>query len=273
MDSFKKECSKYGVTFVSNVGKKKHIQHLNEEKVIDNGVVAKIIQYNNSNDIIVQFQDKDKYCLHTSYSNWKMGRIKNPYSKTIYGVACKGNAITKINGIKKKSYMVWYAMIQRCYSRKSIDNKPTYLFCYVCDEWLCFENFEKWFNQNYYTVDEEEMCLDKDILKKNNNIYSPELCVFVPQKINKLFTKRQLHRGENYIGVIFDKNSNSFHVSCNNGYGKSIYLGRFKNEHDAFVVYKKYKEGVIRKIADEYKDKIPARLYNAMYKYQVDKED
>ena len=33
------------------------------------------------------------------------------------------------------------------------------------------------------------MCLDKDILYKNNTIYSKDTCIFIPERINILFTK------------------------------------------------------------------------------------
>lgn len=165
---------------------------LGEEKYDTNGCLVRIVEYNNANDIIIEFQDEYKYKLHTNYNNWKNGAYKNPYEKIIFNVACVGNAITKINGIKKESYKVWYAMIQRCY-KECYDKKPTYIDCYVCDEWLIFENFEKWYNENYYKVDNEIMNLDKDILVNNNKIYSPNTCCFVPKRLNILFvnTKRK----------------------------------------------------------------------------------
>ena len=48
-----------------------------------------------------------------------------------------------------------------------------------------------------------------------------------------------------------------------------IYLGRFKNEIDAFIAYKQFKENYIKQVADEYKKLIPTKLYEALYKYEV----
>lgn len=39
------------------------------------------------------------------------------------------------------------------------------------------------------------MALDKDILNKGNKVYCPENCIFVPRRINNLFTKSNRVRG------------------------------------------------------------------------------
>ena len=41
----------------------------------------------------------------------------------------------------------------------------------------------------------------------------------------------------------------------------------------AFTVYKKYKENLIKEVADLYKNKIPIVLYEAMKNYTVEIED
>lgn len=240
-----------------------------EEKLDKNGCVVKIVEYNNANDIVIEFQDEYRYKLHTTYRNWTKHSFDNPYNKSIFKVGCIGNTSSKINGVKKDSYKVWYSMMQRCY-KECFDKKPTYLQCFVCDEWLLYENFEKWYNDNFYKIDDEQMMLDKDILLKNNFLYCPELCVFVPQTINKIFTKRQLHRGNYPIGVHYDKKSNKFVAACNSGGRRQIkHLGYYNNPNDAFLSYKQYKEQYIKNTADKYKDKIPNKLYEAMYKYEV----
>ena len=120
------------------------------------------------------------------------------------------------------------------------------------------------------------MCLDKDILCKGNKIYSRDTCVFVPQRINSLFTKCDNARGDNPIGV-HPTLSGNYQVCCNNGYGKSICLGTYKTKEEAFRVYKEYKEKVIKETIDSYKGKIPepfySRLREAMYNYEVEIDD
>ena len=50
----------------------------------------KIVEYNRHDDIIVEFQDEHKYRKKANYINFKTGSIKNPYDKTVYGVAWIG---------------------------------------------------------------------------------------------------------------------------------------------------------------------------------------
>lgn len=245
---------------------------IGEEKLDRNGCVVRIIEYNNANDIVIEFQDEHKFKIKTTYKNWTNNDYNNPYNKSIFNIGYIGNTCSKINGIKKESYKVWYAMMQRCY-KECFNNKPTYKQCFVCDEWCCYENFEKWYDGNFYNVDNEQMMLDKDILLKGNTLYCPELCVFVPQSINKLFTKRQLHRGKYLIGVCYDSRSNKYTAHCSNGTGNSVYLGSFDNEYDAFLAYKQFKEHHIKEVANYYKNKIPEKLYQAMYDYKVENTD
>ena len=84
-------------------------------------------------------------------------------NKMVYGIGHLGNTSSRNNKKLKKSYEIWCKMLKRCYDPTSID-RPTYKNCSVCDEWLYFENFEKWFDKNYYEIPNEKMCLDKDIL-------------------------------------------------------------------------------------------------------------
>ena len=120
------------------------------------------------------------------------------------------------------------------------------------------------------------MHLDKDILCKGNKIYSRDKCIFVPEGINKLFTKCDNARGENPIGASLTSSGN-YEVRCRNGYGKPVYLGSYSTKDEAFNVYKEYKENVIKKVIDSYEGKIPEPFYSklktAMYNYKVEIDD
>ena len=163
----------------------------------------------------------------------------------------------------------------QCYSvvmtQKYHEKYPTYKGCSVCEEWWNFQNFAEWYEDNFYTIEGEKICLDKDILVKGNKIYSPKTCTFVSNRINSLFTKNNKSRGELPIGVT--KRKNGHQVYCNNGSGKYICLGTFDTPHEAFLMYKINKELVIQGIANEYKDKIPTKLYEALMEYEVKEYD
>ena len=133
------------------------------------GTLMRIVEYNNATDIIVEFQDKYKAKIHTTYRDFKKGGIKNPYHPCVLGVGYYGVGKYKSrgkDGKKTKAYKHWYYMLERCYDPYELNNRPTYIDCYVCDEWLCFQNFAEWFYKNYYEIEGEKMRLDKDILIK-----------------------------------------------------------------------------------------------------------
>ena len=116
------------------------------------------------------------------------------------------------------------------------------------------------------------MVIDKDILYKNNKIYSPSTCIIIPQNINKLFCKSNTIRGELPIGITYNTKRNVYmaYMYANN---KHKYLGWANNSQDAFILYKIAKEQHIKEMADKYKDQIPQKVYDAMYNYQVDITD
>lgn len=190
-------------------------------------------------------------------------------SKKVYGTGIIDENDFKIY---KKEYKYWNHILERCYSNKLKEKYPTYEKIIMSNKWIYFKNFKDWYNDNYYEIEGQRMEIDKDILIKGNKMYSPETCLFVPQEINKLFTKRQNDRGKLPIGVRYKELNNKYECRCNKN-GKSIYLGLYEDSEKAFQVYKEFKENYIKEIADYYKDRIPNKLYNALYKYEVEITD
>ena len=259
----------------------KFIDRTDEENYNNFGTLMKIVEYKDARNIIVEFQDDYKARVHTEYKHFKKGNVKNPYDKTVCGIGYYGQGKYTARGEDGKHtsvYITWRNMIRRCYDPYELNRFPAYIDCYVCDEWHNFQNFAEWFYKNYYEIENQKMCLDKDILYKGNKIYSPETCVFVPEKINILFIKSDDTRGEYPIGVTYCKPSNNLKVQCNafeNGKRKQKYLGYFplNRPFQAFYTYKMFKENHIRQVADKYRDLIPIKLYNAMYAYEVEIND
>ena len=215
---------------------------------------------------------------HATYQSFKNGNIKCPYEPRTYGVGYlgEGEYKTRENGKLHKYYKIWSYMLMRCYDPKYQEKEPAYKGCTVEKYLLNFQNMCEWLEKNYYEIPGERMCLDKDILYKRNKIYSRDTCIFVPEKINLLFTKRDNSRGKDPIGV-YQLPSGNYQVSCNNGYGRKIYLGTYSTKEEAFRIYKNYKEKLIKEVIDSYKGKIPepyySRLKEAMYNYKVEIDD
>ena len=228
----------------------------------------KIVQYNNSKDIIVEFQDKYKAKVHTNTSNFDSGIVKNPFVPTMKNIGYLG--CQKVNN--RLAYRYWASMFDRCYT----NNYPSYKDCIVDTEWHNYTNFEKWFNKNYYEIPNEKMCLDKDILIKGNKIYSSKTCIFVPHRINTLFEKCNKLRNQYYIGVskrTETKDKNSYRAKYRDINSNKKNTKTFDNPLDYFYEYKKQKEQIIKQTADLYKDKIPNNLYKAMYDWKVEEND
>lgn len=256
-------------------------ERLGEENCNNFGTLMKIIVYNNVGDIWVEFQDEYKTKVHAEYGDFKKGKIKNPYDKNTYNIGYlgKGKYCVTINGKVTKVYKVWRDMLKRCYDPYFLNEHPTYRDCIVCEEWHNFQNFASWWEDNLYECNNEKMCLDKDILIKGNKIYSPKTCMFVPEKINTLIIKCDSSRGEYPIGVSYDKQKNKLMVRCNifktNKEKFYKFLGYFpiNKPFQAFTCYKNFKENYIKQIADEYKELIPQKVYDALYKYEIEIND
>ena len=254
----------------------REVNRLGEENYNSYGTLMRIVEYKSAINIIVEFQDEYKARVHATYGDFKRGKVKNPYDKTAFGVGYIGVGkykATEKDGKKTKAYQIWKSMLERCYDPYRINKYPTYKDCCVCDEWLCYQNFAKWYEENVYNCNNERLHLDKDILYKGNKIYSPDTCVFVPQCVNNLFVKRDRNRGDLPVGVSFHKPCNKYRARCHDGSGHEIYLGLYNTPEEAFEAYKQYKEQTIKDIAEEYRNVIPEVLYNAMINYEVEIED
>ena len=250
----------------------KKIDRTGEINTNTQGLIMKIIAYRKNNDIDVQFEDGTiKTC---EYGQFKKGKVKNPNHKRIWGVAYIGDGKYKSCDNYKflKSYRCWESMLRRCYDKKLKERQPTYKDVICCEEWLNYQNFAKWYDENYYKIEGEQMALDKDILIKGNKVYSPKTCCFVPKRINSLFVKNDAVRGSLPIGVRHGRTKKGYQTECNI-LNNPIYLGTFSTPEEAFKVYKEFKENYIKQVADEYKDKIPKKLYEAMYRYEVEITD
>lgn len=259
----------------------KFIDRTGEENYNNFGTLMKIVEYNSNKDVIVEFQDEHKEKVHAEYKCFKKGGVKNPYDRDVYGIGYIGKGKYKSRGEDGKQtqvYVCWKNMLKRCYDPYELNKRPTYIDCYVCDEWFNFQNFSEWYYKNYYEIDGEIMCLDKDILVKGNKIYSPKTCVFVPNNINVLFVKCDNVRGEYTVGVHYNKASGKLLARCciyEGGKNKRVYLGSFSpnKPFQAFYTYKNFKENYIKQVAEEYKNLIPKKLYNALYAYEVEIND
>lgn len=228
------------------------------------GTHMMIIRYGSSSDIDIEFLDEHHYVKkHTTYLNFKRGNIKNPFDRTIYnkGYVGVGNYKTRINGKDTIPYIVWKNMMNRCYSEHdSYRSKTYYLSAEVCEEWCNFQTFAQWYENHKYEC-EGRLHLDKDILYPGNKTYSPYHCLLVPQRINMLFCNKTNHRG---LPNGIYKEGNLYYARYN-----LKELGHCKTIEEAYDLYVRYKKAEIIKVAEEYKNIIPQKVYDALLNYDI----
>ena len=257
----------------------KKCNRINEENYNYQGCLMKIVEYNQAQSIVAEFQDEYKARVHTDYRCFKKGRVKNPYYPEVYEVGMVGNKyITGAHSRHTKEYNAWIHMLGRCYDKKVKTEYPTYKEVTCCEEWLLFENFYEWLHsqENFNKwLNGKGWAIDKDIIVKENKIYSPDTCCLVPQNVNSLFAKNNAARGALPIGV--SKNYKNFSASCQNPLtDKRAYLGTYQTIEDAFYLgYKPYKVNLIKQIAQiEYeKGNITEKCFKSMMKYRIEITD
>ena len=214
-----------------------------------------------SEEVIVKIMNDIKY----KPENWSAKSMK----PTMCGIGYAGKSDVDRNSV---AYIRWHDMINRCYNTKFHAKQPQYAQCTVCEEWLNFSNFEKWYNENLYQIEDMAMDLDKDILIKGNKEYSPATCCIVPHCINTLFLTGKKSRGDLPIGIWQDKREGRYRAAMSYQ-GIQIKIGSFKNAEDAFNRYKVYKEDFIQDIAEQHKGDIPDKTYQAMMNWKVEITD
>lgn len=196
-------------------------------------------------------------------------------AKTVFGVGINDYDGKTVNpdGSRCHVYLRWKALLHRCYSVYALKLKDQYKDVVVCDEWLSYSNFRKWYTTQIGC--DLGYHIDKDLLTHGDKVakvYSPETCVLVPREINVFMINTENNGSELPIGVYFHKN-NKLYKSQINEFGKRKCLGYFKTPEEAFHAYKEAKESQAKLLADKFKGKICERTYNALMNYKVNIED
>jgi len=176
-----------------------------------------------------------------------------------------------VDGKAIKEYRLWQDMLQRCFSDGLKQKYPTYQGVTCSKDWHSMTKFIEDVSQM------KGFCLsgwalDKDILQKGNKLYSKDTCCFVPSEVNNLLTKCDNSRGEYPVGVYFHKHAGKFTAKLAIN-GKLKHLGYFTSPIEAFQAYKAAKEAQIKVVAQQWKDQLDDRVYQALLKYTVEITD
>ena len=235
-----------------------------------------IIKYNDAHNVEIQFL-KTGYEATVELGVIRKGEVKDPYSPSVYGVGILGAKYpSEVNRVKTKEYDLWYSMLQRCYSDNFKSKYPTYEGCEASENFKSYEYFYEWCHKQVGFGNDgngNPFQLDKDLLAKGNKVYSEDSCVFLPQEINKILTKRAASRGKHLIGVCWSNTHKAFRAMVSKNKGKREHLGYFKTELEAFNAYKQAKESFVKEQAEKWKSQIDPRAYKALMKYTVEITD
>ena len=137
-------------------------------------------------------------------------------------------------------------MVERCYSNKCLESRPSYIGTSVCSEWLSATAFKKWVEQQ----DWHGKCLDKDIIVPKSKLYSPETCAFVLNATNSFVIARDACRGDYPVGVCLYKQTGKYRAQCKNLFtGKVEHLGYYSTPEEAHEAWRKRKHELAQRVA------------------------
>jgi len=241
---------------------------------IKDGYVATVVSTSGQVNALVELDDEFLTRLVVQIKNLRSGSIRNPNKRLYSGVGYIGQGThkTSYEGEMCKYFVVWSAMLERCYTKT--ERYKAYNDCSVAEVWHCFQNFAEWAkNQNY----QDGWHLDKDIIVKRNREYGPHTCAFVPRDVNLVVCTGRSNRGEYPLGVHLEKKSGKYVAQCSvkteSGRVTRKYLGRFNTAAEAFLCYKNFKELQIKAVANKYKSLIDDRIYRALLSWEVEEND
>jgi len=179
----------------------------------------------------------ENWITEVCYDSVKKGVIKYPYHPSVHDVGFTGEGKYKAWENRKltKAYILWHGMLRRAYDDKFHESRPTYKDVEVSEEWHNFQNFAKWFEDNYV----EGWHLDKDLLSEGKKVYSSETCIFIPAELNLFLTNNKLTNNSGFTGVSYHKKAKKWRADINNGKGNRLHLGRYNTKEEAGKAYDK----------------------------------
>ena len=199
--------------------------------------------------------------LSNSQYNGKYKRVK------VCGVGLVPSDFRFNYGSVPADYLCWSHLLNRIYGKEKRLNR-IYSGCTICEEWLFFENFSKWYNEQVgYNLGYD---IDKDLLG-NGKYYSPETCCLLPHKLNSMIVNRETKNRELPTGV--SKRCNRYSARAYTGVNniKATCLGTFDTPEEASNAYKAFRKKRIAETAQFYYDKgeLDERAYNSLINFDA----
>jgi hypothetical protein len=206
--------------------------------------------------------------------NIERGEFKDRLRPSLCGVGygvMRGDSISPF-------HKTWQNMINRCHNPTYNDKYKSYSDCSVIEGWYDFRNFREWCEHTHPYNTEVKFELDKDMRLQGNRVYSPETCMWIPKKLNQYINEVKgassvtgvkgvspaMRSGEGVTDGVYE-------VRCADGKGGRVFLGHVNSIEEGSLIYKNYKEGRLKFLAEEYlvSGVIPKATYEIIVKYKI----
>lgn len=206
-----------------------------------------VVDYKGYNNIKVRFT-KTGFQTVTKGCQVRTGHVKDKLSPSVFGVGFIGDGkfSAKDNDRQTDAYKAWKTIFKVCYSSKLTNKVNPYVNCTVCDEWHNFQNFAKWYDENY-PKDGGKYTIDKNIKSLGSKVYCPEHCIFVTSSIYRFAIRIEKTKGQLPVGVSIESRNGRFQSFSKDPYtDKNARLGYFDSAIEAHLAWrnKKYEYAI-----------------------------
>ncbi len=137
--------------------------------------IVQVLKYFNSKKVIAKFLNTGHQVVCDAKSI-RSGCVRDPYNPRTAGIGFIGEGLYDSLSANGKPYRSWNCMINNCYGNHESTKKQGHHNGYtVVPEWHNFQNFAKWYEENYPN-DGGKYTLCRKINK--NKVYSPDTYFF-----------------------------------------------------------------------------------------------
>ena len=232
---------------------------------------VRVLEYKNKSKVLVEFQDSHGFTTWCEKSQIVNGTLKNPYGATLFNRGFIGDGSFRIKNERRNTheYVVWSGMFWRCYDERKLVKNPTYIGCYVREDWFNFQNFCYWFS--YQKQAYAGWSLDKDLLVKDNKCYSVDTCCLLPAEINTFLAYKRKDNGCP-PGVHYGIKECLYKAQIKDRFSgrNQRLLGMSDDPVEMFFLYKEAKENEAKFLAKKWKDDLDESSYEQLMLWTVD---
>lgn len=180
----------------------------------------------------------------------------------VYGECPEYKGWKKINRNKERNvtftpaYKLWQRLI-RVDRGQEIPNLRDNL----CEQWKEFSVFEKWYEQNHYEVEGEDVEFSYRFFDIYNTYVSPETSCFLPKNINSVVKVMFRHKENGLMINVTNPKKGSYSIR-KDGWNKPVVYSDSLEE--ILEIRKQMLRREFADFAEHYKDYLPQNIYDKL---------